>query len=179
MAAGKSNVVLLTECAQWMYTTQERRCCELAGWQVQERVLCCAISHQPTHPTENRVRLDTIARGLLQAARQQGQRTRLVEPRVHAPVRDQADEVQRVLRQRALHVLPAIAGEYRAVFERNVDERRALLDDLPRAERVVANLGVAHVIVRGQPDRGAVRLHLPADLAAHLSECRVRAHTAA
>ena len=37
-----------------------------------------------------------------------------------------------------------------------------LVDDLPGAQRVVADLTVAHVRVAGQPDRRPMSLHRPA-----------------
>lgn len=65
----------------------------------------------------------------------------LVVARVHPAGGEQADEVQRVLRERLRHVLPAVPRHEAAVRERLVHQRRALRDQLPAAQRVVANLG--------------------------------------
>ena len=52
-------------------------------------------------------------------------------------------------------------GEQAAVGERLVDERSTLVDDLSGAEGVVADLGVAHVVVRREPDGRAVGADRP------------------
>ncbi len=54
----------------------------------------------------------------------------LVRPRVDAPVGEEPDQVERVLREGARDVRPALAEEEGARGERLVDERGALVDDL-------------------------------------------------
>ena len=53
-------------------------------------------------------------------------------------------------------VFPGLGGIQRAVFDGLTDKLRALGVDLTAAQRVVADLGVAHIVVRGQTDGGAV-----------------------
>ena len=53
-------------------------------------------------------------------------------------------------------VFPGLGGIERAVFDGLANELRALRVDLAAAQRVVADLGVAHIIVSGQTDGGAV-----------------------
>ena len=50
------------------------------------------------------------------------------------------------------HVVPTVAGEQAAVGKRLVNKRSTLIDDLSRAEGIVPDLGIAHVIVRRQPN---------------------------
>jgi hypothetical protein len=64
----------------------------------------------------------------------------LVVPRVHAAGGEERDDVERVVRESGLDVRPTGAGVHALRFERDVDERRALGDDLSRAEGVVADL---------------------------------------
>jgi hypothetical protein len=58
--------------------------------------------------------------------------------------------------------LPGGAGEQLAAGDGAVDQQRALGDDPAGAERVVADLAVAHVVVGGQADGGAVGAQLGA-----------------
>ena len=53
-------------------------------------------------------------------------------------------------------VFPRLGCIERAVFDGLTDKLRALGVDLAAAQRVVADLGVAHIIVSGQTDGGAV-----------------------
>ena len=53
-------------------------------------------------------------------------------------------------------VFPGLGGIQRAVFDGLTDQLRALRVDLAAAQRVVADLGVAHIIIGGQTDGGAV-----------------------
>ena len=53
-------------------------------------------------------------------------------------------------------VFPGLGGIERAVFDGLANELRALRVDLAAAQRVVADLGVAHIVVSGQTDGGAV-----------------------
>ena len=63
---------------------------------------------------------------------------------------------------RAITSRQAGAREQRAGRDRAADEHRALRVDLAGAERVVADLAVAHVVVGRQADRLAVRAQLGA-----------------
>jgi hypothetical protein len=78
---------------------------------------------------------------------------------VHVAVAEQPDEVQRLAR--GAHAVdepaPGLAVEHLAGLDRGVDPLGALLEDAAGADRVVADLAVAHVFVARQPDRGAVR----------------------
>ena len=53
-------------------------------------------------------------------------------------------------------VFPGLGGIERAVFDGLADKLCALRINLTAAKSVVADLGVAHIIVRGQTDGGAV-----------------------
>jgi hypothetical protein len=55
------------------------------------------------------------------------------------------------------HLAPGVAAEHPAVGDRSVHQLRALIEDTARAERVVAHLAVAHVVVAGHAHRRAVR----------------------
>lgn len=82
----------------------------------------------------------------------------LIRPAVHATIGQEPDEVKgAAIVQVAGHVVPPVAREQASIGQRLVNERSTLIDDLSRAEGVVPNLGVAHVIVRRQPDGRAVR----------------------
>ena len=78
---------------------------------------------------------------------------------MYVAVGQKAEEVQRVagigvVRQAE----PRFRAEQRAVFDRLADELCALRIDLTAAERVMAHLTVAHVVVGRQTDCRAVRL---------------------
>ena len=85
---------------------------------------------------------------------------------VHAAVRDQADEVQRVLPPAQRSIAAASAGllEELAVADALVDAREVLVDDPAGAHVHVADLGVAH-LAGGQADRFAggdqLRVRIP------------------
>ena len=64
-----------------------------------------------------------------------------------------------VLRKRLRHVPPPVLAPQAPLLQRPVHQPRALVNQLARAQRVVAHLAVAHVILRGQAHRRAVRLH--------------------
>ena len=82
----------------------------------------------------------------------------LVDPRVHTTRGQQPDKVQRVASEGGLHVLPASVLVDLPVGDVDVDKLGALGVDLARTQSVVANLGVAHVVRRGQAHSRAVRL---------------------
>lgn len=82
----------------------------------------------------------------------------LVVAAVHAAVRQEPDEVHGVVGKGLADQLPARALKHLARGQRQVDQTRALVHDLPRAERVVAHLAVAHVGVAGKADGCAMRL---------------------
>ena len=75
----------------------------------------------------------------------------VVNVAVHIAVRKQANEVDHAPACfGASHdLLPGLALPDRAVGDRVGDQRRTLAVDLPGTDGVVANLGVAHVVVRG------------------------------
>ena len=79
---------------------------------------------------------------------------------VHVAVGQQTDEVQgcAIVLQVADEVLPRIRGVNLAGFDGFVDELGALRVNLTAAERVVADFGVAHIVIGGQTDCRAVRL---------------------
>ena len=79
---------------------------------------------------------------------------------MHVAVGQQAEEVQRlaVLLGVFKQVFPRIRGKERAVQDGFVDEFRALRIDLAAAERVMADLRVAHIVVGRQADGRAVCL---------------------
>jgi hypothetical protein len=89
-------------------------------------------------------------------------RLQVVDVAMHVAIREQAQEVQRASRAViALHrgddLLPRLAFPDRAGCDRVGDQRRTLRIDLPRADRVVADLGIAHVLVRRHADRRTMR----------------------
>ena len=55
-------------------------------------------------------------------------------------------------------LLPDFALEELAGFDRFFDQLRSLREHAAAADRVVADFAVAHVVVGGHADRGAVRL---------------------
>ena len=55
-------------------------------------------------------------------------------------------------------VLPGLGPEHGAAFDALLHQLRALGVDLAAAQGIVAHLGVAHVVVGGQADGGAVSL---------------------
>ena len=57
----------------------------------------------------------------------------LVDARVHAAIRQQADKVQGVLRERLTDVLPPVQLERRPILQRDVHEPRTLINHLPGA----------------------------------------------
>ncbi len=77
---------------------------------------------------------------------------------VDVPVREQPDEVQGLAA--LLHpgdgVLPDLALEDLAALDGQLHQLGALVEDAAGAEGVVADLAVAHVVVAGQADGGAV-----------------------
>mmetsp|Transcript_5658 Transcript_5658/g.20552 ORF Transcript_5658/g.20552 Transcript_5658/m.20552 type:complete len:400 (+) Transcript_5658:335-1534(+) len=73
----------------------------------------------------------------------------LIRSRVHTTIRQQSNNMQRVILKCRLDVRPTRIREHVLLPQRNVHERRALRDDLARPERVVPHLGVPHVIIRG------------------------------
>ena len=77
---------------------------------------------------------------------------------MHVAVGKQADEVDDTPAGLGAgnDLLPRVTLPDGAVGNRIGDQRRALAIDLAGAERVVADLGVAHVVVGGHADRGAV-----------------------
>ena len=85
------------------------------------------------------------------------QRLEVVDVRVDAAVRDEAEQVD-VL---AAFERAAEDGvlEERAVFDRSVHAHEILQEDAAGADRQVADLGVAHLAVR-EPDGGARRFEL-------------------
>jgi len=54
------------------------------------------------------------------------------------------------------YLLPGLAGPDRAVGDGVGDQRRALAIDLAGTDRVVADFGIAHVVVGRHADGGAV-----------------------
>ncbi len=56
------------------------------------------------------------------------------------------------------HLLPSLAPENTARGNGLVDQFRSLGEDTARAQGIVSDLGIAHVLVRGQTDRFAVGL---------------------
>ena len=91
-------------------------------------------------------------------------RLEVVEVAVDVAVAEQAEEVDRAAAGAARDdLVPRLALEDRAALDRAPDEHRALRVDLARAERVVADLAVAHVVVARQADRLAVGAQLGAD----------------
>ena len=72
---------------------------------------------------------------------------------VHIAVAQQTHKVQRLPgRAHALdEPAPRLALKQRARVDRGVHQPRALREDTPTAQRVVADLAVAHVLVGRQP----------------------------
>ena len=100
---------------------------------------------------------------LLVAARDH--REQVLDVAVDIAVGEQAEEVERLAR--VAHVLgqllpgaPALAIEDRTAVDRLLDELGSLIEDASGAERVVADLAVAHVGVVGHPDRLAMGAQL-------------------
>ena len=81
---------------------------------------------------------------------------------VHIAVGQQPDEMhgRRVFKAVVRKSAPGGGREYVAALYRLFDEFRALRVDLPATERVVPDFAVAHILVGGQPHRGAVRLDI-------------------
>ena len=82
----------------------------------------------------------------------------VIDVAVYVAVGEQTEEVElaavlRVGDQR----FPCFGREHLAAFDRRGDELGALCEHLTAAQRVVADLGVAHIVIRRQTDRGAVR----------------------
>ena len=87
------------------------------------------------------------------------QREQVLDVTVDIAVREQPDEVDRPAGLPAGDgLLPGGAREDRARGDRVVHQLRALGEDPAGAQRVVPDLGVAHVLVRREADRLAVRL---------------------
>ncbi|OPZ20348.1 MAG: hypothetical protein BWZ10_00684 [candidate division BRC1 bacterium ADurb.BinA364] len=85
----------------------------------------------------------------------------LMDVAVDVAVGKQADEMNRSAGARALDdLLPGGAFFQRAAFQGMIDELGALGKNTAGAKRVVADFGVAHVVIRRQPDGRAVRLEL-------------------
>ena len=75
-------------------------------------------------------------------------------------VGEQAQEVERLAVPDAVgdEVLPGRGLEERAVLDGLLDELRTLGVNLAAAQGVVADLGVAHILIGGQADGGAMGL---------------------
>ena len=86
------------------------------------------------------------------------QREQVVDVAVHAAVREQPDEVHRLaaLADALGEALPLGAREELPRAERGADALCALVEHPAGAERVVADLAVAHVVVGRQADGGPV-----------------------
>ncbi len=76
-------------------------------------------------------------------------------------VGQQTQEVEGVAGLGILHqIAPSLGCEQGAVFDGFAHQLCALRVDLTAAQGVVTHLGVAHIIVRGQTDGGAVGLQI-------------------
>ena len=86
--------------------------------------------------------------------------SQMIDVRVDVTVGEQTDEVQRgaVVQHLCLKGIPGVGGEHFTRFDGIGYQLCALCEDLSRAECVMADLGVAHVIVRGKTDGSAVCL---------------------
>lgn len=71
--------------------------------------------------------------------------------------------------------LPRLGREHFAALDGGRDQLGALREDLAGAERVMPDLAVAHVVVRRQADRGAVRLEREGLVVGHQPVQRRRA----
>jgi hypothetical protein len=93
---------------------------------------------------------------LLVAALQE--REEVVDVAVDVPVGEEPDQVQGLaaLARPVGELAPDRALEDAAAGDRGLDELCALVEDAPAAERIVTYLAVAHVVVAGHADRGAV-----------------------
>jgi hypothetical protein len=88
----------------------------------------------------------------------QHHRLEVVDVAVHVAVGEQADEVEHAAAGLGAgdDLLPGLALPDRAFGDRVGDQRGALRVDLAGADGVVADLGVAHVVVGRHAHRGAV-----------------------
>mgnify|MGYP003292845045 CR=1 FL=1 len=79
---------------------------------------------------------------------------------MYVAVREKTEEMKGggVLLYVANDRLPRIGSEHLAAFDRLCDQLCALCEDLTCAKGVVADLGVAHIVIRGQTDGAAVGL---------------------
>ena len=79
---------------------------------------------------------------------------------MHIAVRQQAQKMQRLAVFQAIvrQVFPGLGLEQAAVFDGFAHELCALGIDLAAAQRIVPDLGVAHIVIRRQADGGTVGL---------------------
>ena len=78
---------------------------------------------------------------------------------VHVSVAQKADKVKRSpgIFDAGNQVFPGIRGIDPSVLDGLVHQSGTLGIDLPAAQRIVTHLTVAHVLIRGHPDRRPVR----------------------
>ena len=101
--------------------------------------------------------MDAEPRARLASRPGRSDRLEVIDVRVHVAVVREPDEVQRArFAPRAISCCQVGAVEHRARCDRVVHELRALSEDPARAERVVTDLAVAHVVVGRKSDGQAV-----------------------
>jgi hypothetical protein len=85
-------------------------------------------------------------------------RLQMVDVAMYVAVREEADEVDHPTTGPGAgdHLLPRLALPDAAVGDGIGHQRRALRVDLAGADRIVADLGIAHVVVRRHADSGTV-----------------------
>ena len=103
-------------------------------------------------------------------------RFQMVDMRMNIAIREESEKMKRGMM--LFHIfhkfVPGIGRENLAARDRLRDEFRSLRENLTRAEGVVSDLGVAHIVIGGKPDGGTVRLDLQRGIGRHQTVKRRR-----
>ena len=87
---------------------------------------------------------------------------------MHVAVGEKSEKMKRAaVFRRGNNLLPRIGGEHFSRFDRLRDKLCALREHLTRAERVMSDLGISHIVIGRKSDRGAVSLELYSRVLGH------------